>query len=122
MGFGGPENASKGGAATRKPGAIELLRDRVESEIDVWLAPFADALCAEDRNGKPDHAVRIRAAEAILDRAFGKPAQRAELGRQDQVTSQRWRVDEATEARIDAEIERHIEETAELRRLVEAKG
>lgn len=79
MGFGGIENGRKGGAATRKPRLIEVLRERVEADIDIWLSPFSDALSALNTTGQPDHRTRMSAAEAVLDRVYGKPTQRAEV-------------------------------------------
>lgn len=62
----------------RNPRAIDVLTDRVEGDIERWIAPYEDALLAT-RGGAPDHSVRLRAAEAILDRAYGKPTQRAQV-------------------------------------------
>jgi hypothetical protein len=86
-GFGGAQEGS-GRPPAAKP--LRLLRERVEEEIDKWLAPFEDALSATQGvvvgNGPsarleilPDHRTRMSAAEAVFDRVYGRPRQTTEL-------------------------------------------
>jgi hypothetical protein len=65
------------------PHVVDVLRERVEADIDRWIAPYEDALTAT-RDGAPDHGLRMRAAEAVLDRAYGKATQRAEVEVEDE--------------------------------------
>lgn len=69
------------------PRAIDVLRDRIERDIDKWLRPLEDALTAERFAGfddgqaiyVEDHSVRMAAAREGLDRAYGKPKQATEI-------------------------------------------
>jgi hypothetical protein len=68
------------------PRAIDVLRERLERDIDKWLKPLEDALTAErtyvtetEVISKPDHAIRMAAAREGLDRAYGKPKQATEI-------------------------------------------
>jgi hypothetical protein len=70
----------------RKPRAVDVLRERIEADIDRWLRPLEDGLTA-DRGlvvgdgpdarieSVPDHGARIKAHREAFDRAFGKPTQ-----------------------------------------------
>lgn len=51
----------------------------VEEETDRIFGVYTDALDANDFTGRPDHAVRIKAANELLDRTQGKATTRAEL-------------------------------------------
>ena len=62
------------GVERRTPSVTEKLRERVEQESDAILAPYFEAL-AEGQ----DIEQRMRAAERLLDRVFGRPKQSAEL-------------------------------------------
>jgi hypothetical protein len=53
---------------------IELLRERVEAEAEAILAPYFEALARGEGVEQ-----RMRAAERLLDRVFGRPKQSAEL-------------------------------------------
>jgi hypothetical protein len=91
--FGSPEQAATAGAAggrPKKPRATEILRDRVENDVDRWVQPFEEALAAEAPvvvgTGKhatlemvTDHGTRMRAAIAVLDRVYGRPKQATEI-------------------------------------------
>lgn len=72
-----PDAGALGGRPA-KPPVLDVLRERVEAEIDRCIAPFEEALAAT-RNGEPDHAIRLRAAESVLDRLYGKPTHKTEL-------------------------------------------
>ena len=80
------------GAAGRppKPRSIDVLREKVEGEIDLWLKPFYDALDATDMLGGLDHKTRLRAADSVLDRVYGKPTQRNELSGADGAALPAW--------------------------------
>lgn len=75
--------AQLGAGRPPKPKATDVLRERVEAKIDEVLTPLFDALKAERvagwDNGEPlsvpDHQIRLRGAELILDRVYGKPRQ-----------------------------------------------
>ncbi len=81
-----------GGAATRRPRVIDLLRERLESEyVEPAIQAIAAALEAQrpvvttDKDGNQsvrmviDHPTRIRAAGEAFDRAYGKAKQVTEL-------------------------------------------
>ena len=53
---------------------IELLRERVEAEAEAILAPYFEALARGEGVEQ-----RMRAAERLLDRVFGRPKRSAEL-------------------------------------------
>lgn len=85
--FGG---AQAGGGRPKAPRAVDVLRERIERDIDKWLTPIEDALSAErtyilgtgedaEAVSVPDHTTRMAAAREGLDRAYGKPKQATEL-------------------------------------------
>jgi hypothetical protein len=51
----------------------DVLRDRVEAELDHWLAPYYAA-----RDGD-DPQLAMRAAEAVLDRVYGRAKTTSEI-------------------------------------------
>lgn len=70
----------------RSPRVIDVLRERIEADIDRWLKPLEDGLTAERGlvvgDGPAarieyveDHATRIKAFREGMDRAFGRPTQ-----------------------------------------------
>lgn len=74
----------------RSPRAVDVLRERIEQDIDAVIAPLWEALAAEKSvvvgNGPsahvesvPDLPTRIAAARELLDRGYGKPKQATEL-------------------------------------------
>jgi hypothetical protein len=65
----------KGGHATWKPKLSEVLSQRVEVEADVIISAYLDAL----HDPEADHETRMRAADRLLDRVYGKPRQGVEL-------------------------------------------
>jgi hypothetical protein len=73
--FGSPEQAARAGALggrPRKSRVVDVLREQVEADAERWLRPLERALDAE-RDGEPDHSVRLRAVAAVLDRVAGRP-------------------------------------------------
>lgn len=85
-GFGG---AQPGAGRPRNPRAVDVLRERLEANIDAVLGPLFDALEA-DRGlvvgagenavleSVPDWDARLRAVKEVLDRAYGRPKQMLE--------------------------------------------
>lgn len=55
----------------------DLLRERVGEQAERIWAVFDDALSATDADGRPDHALRLRAAWALLAEVYGPPAEAA---------------------------------------------
>ena len=53
----------------------DLLRERVGEQAERIWAVFDDALRATDAEGRPDHALRLRAAWALLAEVYGPPAE-----------------------------------------------
>lgn len=87
LGFGGPQ---PGSGRPPAPRAVDVLRERVEADIDRVLAPLFDALTATDGvtikvDGEveffetPDHTIRLAAVRELLDRAYGKAKQATEV-------------------------------------------
>lgn len=82
--FGG---AQAGAGRPKTPRAVDVLRERIERDIEKWLKPIEDALTAERFVGfddgeavyAEDHATRLRAAAEGFDRAYGKPKQISEV-------------------------------------------
>lgn len=67
----------------------EVLQKMVDDKVEDIVRVFFDAIEATDvsvvKNGdeieiieKPNHSIRMRAADALLDRAYGKAVQRSE--------------------------------------------
>ena len=86
-GFGGSQ---PGAGRPPNPRAVDLLRERIEGNIDRWLAPLEEALEAtkvvvSGKDGEgfaevyPDFAIRLRAVAEGFDRAYGKPKQATEV-------------------------------------------
>lgn len=82
-GFGGPQ---EGAGRPRKPRAVDVLRERIEANIDRWLRPLEEGLDATRGVvvGDGDSArvefvddipTRIKAHREAFDRAFGRPTQ-----------------------------------------------
>lgn len=110
MSFGGSENGAKGGAATRKAKPLEVLREKVEGDIERWLKPYEDALDAvrpvlvgygEDAYVEmiPDHKMRVSATEAVHNRLYGRPK-----------TVTESKVEVTSRSQMDREIERLTEQ------------
>ena len=94
--FGSPEQAAQAatGVERRAPTVTERMRERVEREAEAILAPYFEALSEGE-----DVEQRMRAAERLLDRVFGRPKQSAEL-------SGALSIDErALEGEIESELE-----------------
>jgi hypothetical protein len=79
-----------GGGRPPKPRAVDLLRERIEKDIDRYLAPIEEALEATSGvvvgNGRdahvevlPDYGTRLKAAAMALDRVYGRPRQAMEV-------------------------------------------
>lgn len=71
--------AGRKGGRPRQPRTIEVVRERVEDQADAIIRVYLDAAEAVTPDGRPDHPVRLRAVEALMDRAYGKPKQISEL-------------------------------------------
>lgn len=67
-----------GSGRPANPRAVDVIRERIEQDIDRVIAPLWDALDASNKGGE-DHATRIAAARELLDRGYGKPKQATEL-------------------------------------------
>jgi hypothetical protein len=63
----------RGGENRPKPKVTEVLRERVEAELEDWLRPFYAA-----RDGD-DPQLALKAAESVLDRVYGRPKQTSEI-------------------------------------------
>jgi hypothetical protein len=105
-GFGG---AQPGAGRPRNPRSVDILRERIEENIDRWLQPLEDGLTADRGivvgDGQharveyvADHGTRIKAHREGFDRAYGRPTQ--------PVTSDSPSVDEQIERYL-AEMDRH---------------
>lgn len=87
-----PDKARIGGAQPgagrpKTPRVVDVLRDRIEAEVDEWLNVLSDARVAvkvvgvlgEGETAEPieveDHAIRLKALSIALDRAYGRPRQ-----------------------------------------------
>ena len=79
-----PDNGKAG--RPRSPKVLEVLRERVEANVDRYLKPLEDALSAQRGlvvgDGSharveyvEDYGTRIKAVREIFDRALGKPTQ-----------------------------------------------
>lgn len=86
-GFGGSQ---PGAGRPKNPRAVDVLRERLEEQIDRVLNPLFDALEAETQAialgaedaepiSVPDHRIRLAAVREILDRSYGKPTQATEI-------------------------------------------
>jgi hypothetical protein len=87
--FGSVRQASRAGAAGRRPRVVDVIRERIEEDIEPVIAALVDALTA-DRGvvvgqgenatveSVPDHDARIKAARELLDRAYGRARQALE--------------------------------------------
>jgi hypothetical protein len=71
--------AGRLGGRPRNPRVVEVIKDRIEAQVDTVLAPLVEALSATTPTGHPDHPVRLRAAAELLDRAYGRPRQATEV-------------------------------------------
>lgn len=89
-----PDSARIGGAQPgagrpRNPRVVDVMRERVEAEIEAILKPYFDTLKEATEVAKyegvvytsdvPDLRARVEAAEKLLDRVYGKPTQVAEI-------------------------------------------
>jgi hypothetical protein len=69
------EARRRGGYGKRKPRLGDTLRERVEDECEAIISAYVSALHDESA----DHETRMRAAERLLDRVYGRPKQGVEL-------------------------------------------
>lgn len=85
--FSGPQ---EGSGRPRHPRAVDVIRERIERDLDKWLKPLEDSLEAGRAvvvgtgpkarlEMVPDYVVRLRAVADALDRAYGRPAQSHEV-------------------------------------------
>ena len=94
--FGSAQQASRagtrGGAAGRRPRVVDVIRERIEEDIEPVISALVDALTADRVVGQgasasvefvPDHDARIKAARELLDRAYGKARQALEVTGED---------------------------------------
>lgn len=88
--FGGKVPGTGGARLSTKRTVPEVMKEMVEQEITAWLKPYFDSLHATKPivvgNGRhariehvPDMRARTQAAEAVLDRLYGKAKQQTEL-------------------------------------------
>lgn len=74
------------GGRPRNPRAVDVLRERIEADIDKWLEPLEEGLTAsrglvvgDGSHARveyvEDYGTRIKAHREAFDRAFGKPTQ-----------------------------------------------
>lgn len=91
-----PESGRLGGRP-RKPRAIEILRERVERDVDRYLQPLEDGLTADRGlvvgDGEharveyvTDHGTRLKAAREVLDRVYGRPTQTHDVTTREEVS------------------------------------
>ena len=74
--FGSPEQATRAGVQGGRPPnprVTEVMRHRVEEQVEAVLRVYFDALTS------PDEVIRLRAAEALLDRVYGKAKEEVAL-------------------------------------------
>lgn len=87
LGFGGSQ---EGSGRPKNPRVIDSLRDRVEQMTNDIVQVYVDAAQAtltvmKVHQGEikvvevPDHAMRLKAVEALNDRVYGKPKQVSEI-------------------------------------------
>lgn len=79
--------AQEGAGRPKKPRVVDVLKERIEAEVDQWLDVLQDARVAvkvvgivgEGEMAEPveveDHAVRLKALSIALDRVYGRPRQ-----------------------------------------------
>lgn len=77
------------GGRPKNPRVVDVMRERVEDEIDKVLKPYFDilegAVVHATYEGSvipsdhPDLGARMAAAERLLDRVYGKPGQALEI-------------------------------------------
>jgi hypothetical protein len=90
-GFGGPQ---AGAGRPRKPRVVDVIRERIEQDMEPVIAALVDALSADrgvvvgagesaELELLPDHAARIAAARELLDRAYGRARQALEVTGED---------------------------------------
>ncbi|MBN8867503.1 MAG: hypothetical protein J0H98_08110 [Solirubrobacterales bacterium] len=91
--FGSKEQATDAGnqgGRPRQPRVVDILREKAEEHANLITAAYFDALDATRPimvgSGEnafveeiPDHLIRLKAAEALNDRAYGKPKQISEI-------------------------------------------
>lgn len=82
--------AGKLGGRPAAPKAVDLIRERVETEIEEWYSVLIEARDAQRAvvvgSGEhaeveyvPDHTVRLAAFREAMDRAYGRPKQAQEV-------------------------------------------
>ncbi len=101
--FGGPQ---KGAGRPARPKPHEVLRQRIEDDIDSWLQPLAEARSATTPDGRPDYSIRLAAAREAFDRVYGKPTQRSEVQHEGEMTIVELfaeKPSEATDSELDEE-------------------
>ena len=76
QGFGGPQ---PGSGRPKSTTFRDELHERVEADVDRWVAPIEAALSAVDERGAPDHRVRLQAVREVREFLEGRPKQATEL-------------------------------------------
>ncbi len=70
----GPEPKPAEPRPTSTEWVRDLLRERVGEQAERIWAVFDDALGATGPDGRPDHALRLRAAAALMAEVYGPPS------------------------------------------------
>lgn len=65
--LGSTAEAGKLGGRPAKPKPFDVWREQIEEDFDAWKRPYEEALRAKRDDGTPDHAIRMRASDAVLD-------------------------------------------------------
>lgn len=84
------QGAQPGAGRPRTPRVVDVMRERVEERVDEVLAAYFETLENATLHtfffgelittNAPDYGARMKAAEKLLDRVYGRPTQRTELG------------------------------------------
>lgn len=78
------------GGRPRKPRVVDVVRERIEADMDRWYTVLVEAseatrtvVVGSGDNAYieqvPDHPTRLRAFAEAMDRAYGKPVQATEV-------------------------------------------
>lgn len=123
VGFGGKENAAKGGEARKIPKLTELIKARLIEEADKVIERLMDGLDAEQAvvvgtgehaflDSAPDYAMRLRTVREILDRTEGRPKSSTEFTGKVEIRNGD-QLDRAIQKELEREVQRLTERLAE---------